>query len=208
MPLQSRFSRWESYGITCISPWPPAMCVCVCVLYRRVNHSFERALASQPVMKELQEPILHYIGAALFVMGNIFVLSSMWALGVTGTYLGNPLPPMIPFPSAFLSPSSSSPTAIGVRMLMTGDYFGILMEERVTSFPFNVLENPMYVGSAMSFFGTSLWYGKPVGFVLSIEVSVMYCLAMLLEGPFTTRIYEMRDEYLRRKAAKEAGKEE
>ena len=33
-------------------------------------------------------------------------------------------------------------------------------------------------------------------------------VAMLLEGSFTTRIYEMRDEYLRRKAAKEAGKEE
>ena len=82
------------------------------------------------------------------------------------------------------------------------------MEDRVTSFPFNVLENPMYVGSAMSFFGTSLWYGKPVGFLLSIEVSVMYFFAMLLEGPFTGRIYEMRDEYLRRKAAKEAGKEE
>jgi hypothetical protein len=36
----------------------------------------------------------------------------------------------------------------------------------------------------------------------------MYFCAMLLEGPFTTRIYEMRDEYLRRKAAKEAGKGE
>jgi phosphatidylethanolamine N-methyltransferase len=39
-------------------------------------------------MKELQEPILKYLGAALFLMGNTFVLSSMWALGVTGTYLG------------------------------------------------------------------------------------------------------------------------
>jgi len=51
----------------------------------------------------------------------------MWALGITGTYLG--------------------------------DYFGILMDARVTGFPFNVLENPMYIGSTMNFLGISLWYG-------------------------------------------------
>jgi len=77
------------------------------------------------------------------------------------------------------------------------------MDERVTSFPFNVLDNPMYVGSAMSFFGTSFWYGKPIGFLLSIEVSIMYVIAMMLEGPFTTRIYAMRDEYLRMKAERD-----
>ena len=151
-------------------------------------------------MKELQEPLLQYLGAALFLMGNTFVLSSMWALGVTGTYLGTSSLPSIP------------PTTPWLRLYDcltgAGDYFGILMDERVTSFPFNVLENPMYVGSAMSFFGTSLWYAKPVGFLLSIEVCVMYFLAMLLEGPFTTKIYQMRDEYLRLKAAKAAGKEE
>jgi methylene-fatty-acyl-phospholipid synthase len=78
------------------------------------------------------------------------------------------------------------------------------MDDRVTRFPFNVLEHPMYVGSAMSFFGTSFWYGKPVGFLLSLEVTFMYGVAMFLEGPFTTKIYELRDEYLRRKAEKEA----
>lgn len=77
------------------------------------------------------------------------------------------------------------------------------MDDRVTGFPFNVLEHPMYAGSAMSFFGTSFWYGKPVGFLLSLEVTFMYGVAMFLEGPFTTKIYELRDEYLRRKAEKE-----
>jgi phosphatidylethanolamine/phosphatidyl-N-methylethanolamine N-methyltransferase len=77
------------------------------------------------------------------------------------------------------------------------------MEEKVTSFPFNVLEHPMYVGSAMSFFGTSFWYGKPVGFLLSVEVVIMYAFAMMLEGPFTTKIYAMRDEYLRVKAERD-----
>ena len=53
--------------------------------------SFERALASQPAMDDLQGPIFKYIGATLFFLGNLFVISSMYALGITGTYLGIPL---------------------------------------------------------------------------------------------------------------------
>jgi phosphatidylethanolamine/phosphatidyl-N-methylethanolamine N-methyltransferase len=82
------------------------------------------------------------------------------------------------------------------------------MDERVTSFPFNILENPMYIGSAMSFFGTSFWFGKPIGFLLSLEVTIMYAFAMSLEGPFTAKIYTMRDEYLMRKVAKHAEEKE
>lgn len=61
----------------------------------------------------------------MFLTGNVLVLTSMWALGITGTYLG--------------------------------DYFGILMEEMVTGFPFNVVPDPMYVGSTISFFAVALW---------------------------------------------------
>jgi phosphatidylethanolamine N-methyltransferase len=63
------------------------------------------------------------------------VLSSTWALGITGTYLG--------------------------------DYFGILMDAPVTSFPFNISGAPMYHGSALSFLGTALLYGRPAGVALS-----------------------------------------
>lgn len=87
--------------------------------------------------------------AALFAAGNVLVLSSMWALGVTGTYLG--------------------------------DYFGILMEDRVTSFPFNVTDNPMYYGSVLSFAGTALWFAKPAGLFLSAFVLVMYMIALRFE---------------------------
>lgn len=57
--------------------------------FETLTKRFERALASQPAMTELQAPAVKYFGAALFLMGNTFVLSSMWALGVTGTYLGS-----------------------------------------------------------------------------------------------------------------------
>jgi phosphatidylethanolamine N-methyltransferase len=73
----------------------------------------------------------------------------MWALGFTGTYLG--------------------------------DYFGILMNSRVTSFPFNITDAPMYYGSTLSFLGTALWFGKPAGIVLTAEVLVVYLLALSFE---------------------------
>jgi phosphatidylethanolamine N-methyltransferase len=41
-----------------------------------------------------------------------------------------------------------------------GDYFGILMSARVEGFPFNVLRDPMYVGSTLCFAATALWCGS------------------------------------------------
>jgi methylene-fatty-acyl-phospholipid synthase len=101
------------------------------------------------------------IAGALFTSGNVLVLSSMWALGVTGTYLG--------------------------------DYFGILMDEMVTGFPFNVTGSPMYWGSTMSFLGTALWFGKPAGLLLTLEVFIAYWIALKFEDPFTGEIYAKRE---------------
>ena len=84
----------------------------------------------------------------------------MWALGVTGTYLG--------------------------------DYFGILMDEMVTGFPFNVSSAPMYYGSTMSFLGTAVLFGKPAGLLLTVEVLVVYLIALRFEDPFTAGIYQKR----------------
>lgn len=85
----------------------------------------------------------------------------MWALGVTGTYLG--------------------------------DYFGILMDNMVTGFPFNVCSAPMYYGSTMSFLGYALWFGKPAGVLLTVEVLAVYLAALKFEDPFTAGIYEKRE---------------
>jgi methylene-fatty-acyl-phospholipid synthase len=99
--------------------------------------------------------------AGLFLSGNILVLSSMWALGVTGTYLG--------------------------------DYFGILMDEMVTGFPFDVTSSPMYLGSTLSFLATALWFGKPAGVLLTALVYVTYQIALKFEDPFTSEIYAKRE---------------
>lgn len=64
---------------------------------------------------------------------------------------------------------------------MLGDYFGILMDARVTGFPFNVTDNPMYHGSTLSFLGTALWFAKPAGIILSVLVFSLYTIALRFE---------------------------
>lgn len=53
------------------------------------DHLYQRALAEQPKL-----PLLHYtefklLAIVLFAIGGTLVVTSMWALGVTGTYLGD-----------------------------------------------------------------------------------------------------------------------
>lgn len=122
---------------------------------------YERALRVQPTHPLLEGFVSQALAVGLVASGNVLVLSSMWALGITGTYLG--------------------------------DYFGILMDKMVTGFPFNVSGSPMYYGSAMSFLGTALWFGKPAGVVLTALVLVVYQIALSFEDPFTAAIYAKRD---------------
>ena len=51
--------------------------------------SYQRALADQPRIPMLPEPYTTLIPAALFVVGQTFVITSTWALGITGTFLGD-----------------------------------------------------------------------------------------------------------------------
>ncbi|KAF3939543.1 hypothetical protein ABW19_dt0210188 [Dactylella cylindrospora] len=130
---------------------------------------YERALQDQPSLDILLTPVAKLAAIALFATGNVLVLTSMWALGLTGTYLG--------------------------------DYFGILMDHKVESFPFNVTSAPMYYGSTLSFLGTAVWFGKPAGILLTIEVFVVYLVALRFEDPFTSEIYAKRE----RERAKKTG---
>ncbi|KAJ8088103.1 Phosphatidyl-N-methylethanolamine N-methyltransferase [Marasmius tenuissimus] len=79
--------------------------------------------------------------------------------------------------------------ALGFYRTHFGDYYGILQKERVTQFPFNILNNPMYTGSTMCFVGAALWYERPVGLLISAYVILTYYIALRYEGPFTDMIY-------------------
>lgn len=100
------------------------------------------ALLDQPQKALLPEEYKIIVPAALSIIGQMLVITSTWALGITGTFLG--------------------------------DYFGILKDHRVeryasnhsfwkkgfyllTRFPFNVLRDPMYVGSTMCYTAAALW---------------------------------------------------
>lgn len=99
----------------------------------------------------------------------------------------------------------SSTWRLGITGTFLGDYFGILMDEMVTGFPFNVTSAPMYWGSTMNFLGTALVFGKPAGIALTVGVLVVYIIALRFEDPFTAGIYAKRER--EREAAKSGKKQ-
>ncbi|KZO97492.1 phospholipid methyltransferase [Calocera viscosa TUFC12733] len=143
-----------------------ALAVAIFVLGLIRDTLYTRALQEQPKMDLLTLPIFQSLAAFMFAVGQILVLTSTYALGITGTYLG--------------------------------DYFGILMKERVESFPYTMLRDPMYVGSTMCFFAGAFWYARPAGILLSILVWLVYMIALRFEGPFTDRIYSERETMKKR----------
>lgn len=99
----------------------------------------------------------------------------------------------------------SSTYRLGITGTFLGDYFGILLDEMVTGFPFNVTGSPMYTGSTLSFLGTALLFGKPAGLVLTAWVYIVYQVALRYEDDFTSAIYAKRDK---ERAAEKSGKKQ
>ncbi|KAE8578830.1 hypothetical protein XENTR_v10023784 [Xenopus tropicalis] len=93
----------------------------------------------------------------------------------------------------------SSFLALGFVGTYLGDYFGILMEKKVTGFPFNVMENPMYWGSTANYLGLALLNASPAGLLLTALVALCYKVAILYEGPFTEEIYRKKETAKKRK---------
>lgn len=84
---------------------------------------------------------------------------------------------------------------LGIVNTYLGDYFGLLMSERVTAFPFNVLNDPMYTGATVAFVGLSVHENSPVGLLLSAWVWVVYEVSTkYFEGPYTAQIYKEKEE--------------
>lgn len=87
----------------------------------------------------------------------------------------------------------TSTIRLGIIGTFLGDYFGFLLDDMVTGFPFNVTSSPMYTGSTMSFLGTALYFGKPAGLFLTAVVHFVYQIALRFEDPFTAEIYAKRE---------------
>lgn len=132
------------------------------------SHCFTQAMLSQPKMESLDNPLAYCAGMVLLGVGSLFVLSSFFALGFTGTFLG--------------------------------DYFGILKEARVTTFPFNILDNPMYWGSTANYLGWAIMNASPTGLLLTVVVALIYVIALLYEEPFTAEIYRQKASQSRKRS--------
>ncbi|RMZ87156.1 hypothetical protein DV736_g5619, partial [Chaetothyriales sp. CBS 134916] len=122
------------------------------------DHLYKTALDSQPLTPQLYQP---WLGALFFAFGQLLVLSSMWALGLTGTYLGD---------------------YFGILMDHKVDGFPFSLSL--------ALGAPMYVGSTLCFLGTALWTGRGAGLALTALVALAYAVATVwFEDPFTSMIY-------------------
>ncbi|XP_056627110.1 phosphatidylethanolamine N-methyltransferase isoform X1 [Triplophysa dalaica] len=93
----------------------------------------------------------------------------------------------------------SSFLALGFSGTFLGDYFDILMDQKVTGFPFNVMDNPMYWGSTANYLSLALMNASPVGVVLTAVVGLSYRIAIAYEGPFTEEIYRQRSQRCKHK---------
>ncbi|ERT01107.1 hypothetical protein HMPREF1624_02346 [Sporothrix schenckii ATCC 58251] len=103
---------------------------------------------------------------------------------------------------------TSSTWQLGITGTFLGDYFGILMDDIVTGFPFNVTDAPMYYGSTMSFLGSALVYGRPAGILITGWVLFVYLVALSYENPFTASIYAKRDAELAAGVKKDSKKKQ
>lgn len=128
------------------------------------DYLIRKTIQDQPklIISEEYTKLIRLISIGLFILGQIFVLSSFYKLGITGTFLG--------------------------------DYCGILMDAPVTTFPFNILNNPMYIGSTLSFLALTLYYISPVGILLTIEIYIVYQIALLFEESYTKWIYKQKNK--------------
>ena len=53
------------------------------------------------------------------------------------------------------------------------------MSERITGFPFNMTNSPMYLGSFINILASSIWRGSPAGLVLAFWSHIVYTIATI-----------------------------
>ncbi|GCB71939.1 hypothetical protein scyTo_0001758 [Scyliorhinus torazame] len=163
--------RWEhrTRSLTKLFGSPFTACYSVAIVILLLNfhrsYSFTEAMKIQPKVQVLDSAAAFYIGLGLLLLGTIFVLSSFFALGFTGTFLG--------------------------------DYFGVLMEAKILTFPFNVMDNPMYWGSTLVYLGWAVMNASPTGLVLTVWVAAVYKIAILIESPFTDEVYRQKEKAMK-----------
>ncbi|KAF9582008.1 hypothetical protein BGW38_000777, partial [Lunasporangiospora selenospora] len=83
--------------------------------------------------------------------------------------------------------------ALGIKGMYNGDSFGFLFDAPVTDGPYKYFNDPQYVGTAMSLFGTAVYYQSIIGYVLAVDLYIIFWISvMFFEGPHMRRIYSQK----------------
>ena len=78
---------------------------------------------------------------------------------------------------------------LGVRGVYYADYFDIKMDFTVNVFPYNIISDPLYVGTTMCFLSYALYKGSLAGLMLTSGVLLMYMVALRFEDEMLKIIY-------------------
>ena len=70
---------------------------------------------------------------------------------------------------------------LGIIGTFNGDAYGFLLPSIITSFPFNIFNAPMYLGSTLNFLGYAMIKKSITGFFLTILVAVAYVCGTFFE---------------------------
>lgn len=118
-----------------------------------VTFSYTVALKEQPTYPLLPAPFDLIVPAFLAGFGQILVISSTWALGITGTFLGDYFGILMDH--------------VSLRFLDREDGMLIFRRrvQKVESFPFNWFSDPMYLGSTLTFTAGALWWVYPFSWI-------------------------------------------
>jgi methylene-fatty-acyl-phospholipid synthase len=92
---------------------------------------------------------------------------------------------------------------LGVGGVYYSDYFDLKMDFTVNVFPYNIVKDPLYVGTTLCFFSYAILKGSPAGFFLTVLVSYMYLVALRFEDEMLKYLYP-KDESVK-KLNEEAG---
>jgi phosphatidylethanolamine N-methyltransferase len=78
---------------------------------------------------------------------------------------------------------------LGVGGVYYADYFDIKLDFTVNVFPYNIVKDPLYVGTTLCFFSYALFKGSPAGLILTLGVWLMYLVALRFEDEMMQYIY-------------------
>ena len=82
---------------------------------------------------------------------------------------------------------------LGFYPTFLGDHFGIFIHEApITTFPFSVISDPMYWGSALTYLGIAVLETSFVGIILTAWIAIVYQLAIIHESKMLRIIYSKK----------------